>query len=49
MWTIKYSYEAQKDMLKLDKMLQQQVLKGIYKVSQNPLPAPDGYGKPPWQ
>ena len=38
---------CQKDMKKLDQSAQIQVLKGISKVSQNPLPAEEGgYGKP---
>ncbi len=46
MWIKKYSIEAQKDIKKLDKGLREHVLKGITKVSKNPLPTPDGYGKP---
>lgn len=42
MWTRKYSIEAQNDIKKLDKGLREQVLKGITKVSKNPLPAPTG-------
>ncbi|WP_448861887.1 type II toxin-antitoxin system RelE family toxin [Dorea sp.] len=39
--------EAEKDMKKLDHSMQIQVLKGIKKVSQNPLPVDEGgYGKP---
>ena len=47
-WSIEFSIEeAQKDMKKLDHSAQVQVLKGITKVSGNPLPAEEGgYGKP---
>ena len=46
-WSIEFLEEAEKDMKKLDHSVQIQVLKGIQKVSQNPLPAEDGgYGKP---
>ena len=39
--------EATKDLRKLDHSVQVQVLKGIRKVSKNPLPAEEGgYGKP---
>ena len=41
------SENAEKDMKKLDHSAQIQVLKGIMKVSKNPLPAEEGgYGKP---
>lgn len=46
MWKKKYSIEAQEDIKKLDKSLKEQIFKGIVKVSKNPLPRPDGYGKP---
>jgi len=46
MWKIKITNEARNDFNKLDKGIKNQVLKGIYKVSQNPLPTPNGYGKP---
>lgn len=46
-WSIEFLEEAEKDMKKLDHSAQIQVLKGISKVSQNPLPAEEGgYGKP---
>lgn len=47
MWGIEFLEEAEKDMKKLDHSAQIQVLKGIRKVSQNPLPVEEGgYGKP---
>jgi len=47
MWAVKFSEEAQKDLNKLDNSLIKQVLAGIKKVSQNPLPQSEGgYGKP---
>ena len=46
-WSIEFLEEAEKNMKKLDHSAQIQVLKGIQKVSQNPLPAEEGgYGKP---
>lgn len=46
-WDIEFLDEAEKDMKKLDHSAQIQVLKGLRKVSQNPLPAEEGgYGKP---
>lgn len=46
-WSIEFLVEAEKDMKKLDHSVQIQVLKGIQKVSQNPLStAEGGYGKP---
>lgn len=46
-WSIEFLEEAEKDMKKLDHSAQIQVLKGISKVSQNPLPTEKGgYGKP---
>lgn len=46
-WSIEFLEEAEKDMKKLDHSAQIQVLKGISKVSQNPLPSEEGgYGKP---
>ncbi len=45
-WIIEFLEEAEKDMKKLDHSVQIQVLKGIKKVSQNPLPVEKGgYGK----
>lgn len=46
MWSAKFTDEAKKDIADLDNSLKKQVLKGIAKVSLNPLPTPDGYGKP---
>jgi len=46
MWQIKLSKEARKALSVLDNVTQKQVLAGIKKVSKNPLPNPDGYGKP---
>lgn len=46
-WNIEFLEEAEKDMKKLDHSVQIQVLKGIRKVSQNPLSKEEGgYGKP---
>lgn len=46
-WRIEFLEEAQKDVKKLDRSSVIQVLKGIKKVSQNPLPTVEGgYGKP---
>ncbi len=46
-WDVEFLKEAEKDMKKLDHSMQIQVLKGIKKVSQNPLPVDEGgYGKP---
>ena len=45
-WSIEFLEEAEKDMKKLDHSAQIQVLKGIIKVSKNPLPPEEGgYGK----
>ena len=41
-WRIEFLEEAQKDMKKLDRSSVIQVLKGIKKVSQNPLPTVEG-------
>lgn len=47
MWGIEFLEEAEKDMKKLDHSAQVQVLKGIRKVSQNPLSVEEGgYGNP---
>ena len=47
MWGIEFLEEAEKDMKKLDHSAQVPVLKGIRKVSQNPLSVEEGgYGKP---
>lgn len=46
-WSIEFLEEAKKDLKKLDYSVQLQVLKGIQKVSQNPLSVQEGgYGKP---
>ena len=45
-WEIKISKEARKDYQQFDKGTLKQIFAGIIKVSQNPLPHPDGYGKP---
>ena len=47
MWEVKFCEEAIKDLKKLDNSIVKQVLAGIRKVSQNPLPQNEGgYGKP---
>ncbi len=46
-WSIEFLEEAQRDLEKLDHSVQLQVIKGIQKVGQNPLPVQKGgYGKP---
>ena len=46
-WSIEFLEEAKKDLKKLDHSVQLQVLKGIRKVAQTPLPVQEGgYGKP---
>lgn len=46
-WSVEFLEEAEKDMKKLDHSVQIQVLKGISKVSKNPLSVGEGgYGKP---
>lgn len=46
-WTVEFLEEAERDLKRLDHSTQVQVLKGIQKVSRNPLPAFEGgYGKP---
>ena len=46
-WQIEFLKEAKNDLKKLDHSSQIQLLKGIRKVSQNPLPTfQGGYGKP---
>lgn len=45
-WRIEFLKEAENDLKNLDHSVQFQVLKGIRKVSQNPLPVQEGgYGK----
>ena len=46
MWKVKFIDEAKADLRRIDNSMKTQVLKGIVKVSRNPLPRPDGYGKP---
>lgn len=46
-WNVEFLEEAKKDMKKLERSASLQVLKGIQKVSRNPLPVQEGgYGKP---
>ncbi|MCM1145923.1 MAG: type II toxin-antitoxin system RelE/ParE family toxin [Clostridium sp.] len=45
-WKIRITDEARKDYDKIDRSVRKQVLAGILKVSQAPLPSPNGYGKP---
>ena len=46
-WRIEFIKEAEEDLKHLDHSIQIQVLKGINKVSKNPLPESEGgYGKP---
>ena len=46
-WKVEYLTEAKQDLERLDHSQQILVLKGIHKVSANPLPqAEGGYGKP---
>lgn len=46
-WSVEFLEEAKKDMKKLERSASIQVLKGIQKVSRNPLPVQEGgYGKP---
>lgn len=45
-WKVRITKEAKKDYKKLNGEIRKQVLAGIYKVSQAPLPSPNGYGKP---
>lgn len=46
-WDIEFLPEAKDDLSRLDGSVRPQVLKGIRKVSQNPLPdSSGGYGKP---
>lgn len=46
-WVIEFLPEALNDLKKLDHSVQVQVVKGIQKVSANPLPTEEGgYGKP---
>jgi mRNA interferase RelE/StbE len=45
-WNICISEEAKNDFRKIDGSVKGQVLAGIIKVSESPLPSPNGYGKP---
>lgn len=46
-WSVVLIAEAQKDLLRFERNAQIQILKGIQKVSENPLPRNQGgYGKP---
>lgn len=45
-WKIRITDEAKKDYNKIEGSIRKQVLAGIVKVSQAPLPSPNGYGKP---
>ncbi|MBQ6787948.1 MAG: type II toxin-antitoxin system RelE/ParE family toxin [Lachnospiraceae bacterium] len=45
-WNIRISDEAKKDFIKIEGSIRKQVLAGIVKVSNAPLPSPNGYGKP---
>lgn len=45
-WSVEFLEEAKKDMKKLERSASIQVLKGIQKISRNPLPVQEGgYGK----
>lgn len=45
-WNIRITDEAKKDYKKIEGSVRKQVLAGILKVSEAPLPSPNGYGKP---
>lgn len=45
-WGVCITDDAKEDFKKLDGSVKKQVLAGILKVSQAPLPSPNGYGKP---
>lgn len=45
-WDIRISEEAKKDYHRLDGAVKKQVLAGVLKVAEAPLPSPTGYGKP---
>lgn len=45
-WTVEYTKEAQKDLRKLDQHSRKMILKAIGKTAENPLPHPEGFGKP---
>ena len=43
---VSFSAEAEKDFLNLDRSMQIPVARAVIKVSENPKPRPEGYGKP---
>lgn len=45
-WKIRITDEAKKDYRKIEGSIRKQVLAGILKVSEAPMPSPHGYGKP---
>ena len=46
-WSVEFLEEAKKDLKRLDRGVQTQVIKGILKVARNPVSIHDGgYGKP---
>lgn len=45
-WAIHISDDAKRDFRSIDGSIRKQVLAGILKVSEAPLPSPNGYGKP---
>jgi len=45
-WNIRICDEAKKDFAKMEGSIRKQILAGILKVAQAPLPSPNGYGKP---
>lgn len=45
-WNIRITDEAKRDYKKIEGSIRKQVLAGILKVSEAPLPSPNGYGKP---
>lgn len=45
-WKVRIANEAKKEYRNLDGSIRKQVLAGILKVSEAPLPSPRGYGKP---
>ena len=46
-WSVEFLVEAKKDLKRLDRSVQTQIIKGIQKVAQNPVSIYEGgYGKP---
>ena len=45
-WDVCFCEEAKHEFKRLVGSLKKQILAGIYRVSENPLPSPNGYGKP---